>query len=205
MNNVSSNSISLQEMEEACPIPLLILALIEARQYRWQKSLQEKKDAGEDSILEWFRKNFRDWYREQWVKHLNGLQYYEGFSSEEFNITSSAKEDEALIKTMVQFLVDDGNKGENLGIILWAREFGADMNKVIKFLRKIKINSKRFIWDSDTLQFICMALQEADRYKWIESQKAGKDLGEKAIYDWFKQHWCTWKEKNVSNFIQKVS
>jgi hypothetical protein len=32
--------------------------------------------------------------------------------------------------------------------------------------------------------------READRYKWIESEKAGQDLGEVAVRQWVKQHWC---------------
>lgn len=31
--------------------------------------------------------------------------------------------------------------------------------------------------------------QEAQRYKWIESEKAGRDLGESAIRKWVKNHW----------------
>jgi hypothetical protein len=31
--------------------------------------------------------------------------------------------------------------------------------------------------------------QEALRYKWIESEKAGKDLGEAALRQWVKCHW----------------
>jgi len=31
--------------------------------------------------------------------------------------------------------------------------------------------------------------QEALRYKWIESEKAGRDLGEPAIRRWVQQHW----------------
>jgi hypothetical protein len=31
--------------------------------------------------------------------------------------------------------------------------------------------------------------QEALRYKWIESEKAGRDLGEVAIRRWVQQHW----------------
>ena len=30
---------------------------------------------------------------------------------------------------------------------------------------------------------------EAQRYKWIESEKAGRDLGEWAIRSWVRQHW----------------
>jgi hypothetical protein len=32
--------------------------------------------------------------------------------------------------------------------------------------------------------------REAERYKWIESEKAGCDLGEGAIRRWVKDHWC---------------
>jgi hypothetical protein len=31
--------------------------------------------------------------------------------------------------------------------------------------------------------------QEAERYKWIESEKAGRDLGEWAIRCWVREHW----------------
>jgi len=31
--------------------------------------------------------------------------------------------------------------------------------------------------------------QEALRFKWIESEKAGRDLGEAAIRRWVKEHW----------------
>jgi hypothetical protein len=31
--------------------------------------------------------------------------------------------------------------------------------------------------------------KEALRYKWIESEKAGKDLGDDAIRRWVKEHW----------------
>jgi hypothetical protein len=32
--------------------------------------------------------------------------------------------------------------------------------------------------------------RETDRHKWIESEKAGQDLGEVAVRQWVKQHWC---------------
>jgi hypothetical protein len=31
--------------------------------------------------------------------------------------------------------------------------------------------------------------EEAQRFKWIESEKAGRDLGETAIKSWIGQHW----------------
>jgi len=32
-------------------------------------------------------------------------------------------------------------------------------------------------------------VQEAKRHKWIESEKAGRDLGESAIRCWVREHW----------------
>jgi hypothetical protein len=31
--------------------------------------------------------------------------------------------------------------------------------------------------------------READEYKWIESERAGRDLGEAALRRWVKEHW----------------
>ena len=33
------------------------------------------------------------------------------------------------------------------------------------------------------------AVREADRHKWIESQKHGRDLGPQAVRDWFRNYW----------------
>ena len=33
------------------------------------------------------------------------------------------------------------------------------------------------------------SFREADRFKWIQSEKAGRDLGEQAIRSWVQEHW----------------
>ena len=33
------------------------------------------------------------------------------------------------------------------------------------------------------------AYKEAQRHKWIESEKHGRDLGEVALKEWFRKHW----------------
>ena len=38
----------------------------------------------------------------------------------------------------------------------------------------------------------CEAVTEAERHKWIESEKAGYDLGESAIEEWNRCHWWGW-------------
>jgi hypothetical protein len=41
-------------------------------------------------------------------------------------------------------------------------------------------------------QLFRAALQEAEKHKWIESQKAGRDLGEAALRDWSRRYWWRW-------------
>jgi hypothetical protein len=36
------------------------------------------------------------------------------------------------------------------------------------------------------------ALGEAERHKYLESEKAGHDLGQSAIEDWHRRHWTIW-------------
>lgn len=36
------------------------------------------------------------------------------------------------------------------------------------------------------------ATQEAQRHRWIESQKHGRDLGVGAVHDWYRRHWINY-------------
>jgi hypothetical protein len=35
-------------------------------------------------------------------------------------------------------------------------------------------------------------MKEAEKHKWIESEKAGRDLGEAALWDWSRRYWRHW-------------
>jgi len=37
-----------------------------------------------------------------------------------------------------------------------------------------------------------LAMREAEKHKWIESEKAGRDLGEAALWDWSRRYWWKW-------------
>ena len=37
-----------------------------------------------------------------------------------------------------------------------------------------------------------MARREAEQHKYLESQRAGRDLGTSAIEDWHRRHWTIW-------------
>jgi len=54
-------------------------------------------------------------------------------------------------------------------------------------------------------------MEEAQKYKWLESEKAGRDLGEKAISDWvtkfgkkFRKKWELEDIEEAKKELQKV-
>ena len=36
------------------------------------------------------------------------------------------------------------------------------------------------------------AYHEAEKHRWIESEKHGQDLGERAILEWYRRYWRAW-------------
>lgn len=46
----------------------------------------------------------------------------------------------------------------------------------------------------DLRTFNELQLQEIERHKWIESEKAGRDLGEEAAMDWIHRYAATFRE-----------
>jgi|SaaInlStandDraft_1057018.scaffolds.fasta_scaffold383872_2 hypothetical protein len=40
----------------------------------------------------------------------------------------------------------------------------------------------------DNKEIICKQINEMQRHKWIESEKAGYDLGDTALLDWVEAH-----------------
>jgi hypothetical protein len=65
-------------------------------------------------------------------------------------------------------------------------------------------DSPRF--DSATVQSIyddCVT--EAEKFKWIASEKAGFDLGERAIRDWVQEHWSGYLRAKWLEHLQGVT
>ncbi len=46
------------------------------------------------------------------------------------------------------------------------------------------------------------AFEEARQHRWIESQNCGRDLGDWAIYDWYRQFWPTFlRHRHVEHLV----
>jgi len=47
--------------------------------------------------------------------------------------------------------------------------------------------------------------EEIKKYKWIESEKAGRDIGwERAAREWLQQHFPGWKQDRWNRFIKEA-
>ena len=49
-----------------------------------------------------------------------------------------------------------------------------------------------------------MQRAEINRYKWIESEKAQRDLGREAVFDWINKYAATWREWFEKEFAEDI-
>ena len=61
-----------------------------------------------------------------------------------------------------------------------------------------KDDQAQFVRDSALYKEFLAERAEILKHKWIESEKAGKDIGfEKALLDWIVKHRSNWREKRM--------
>jgi hypothetical protein len=47
--------------------------------------------------------------------------------------------------------------------------------------------------------------EEINKYKWIESEKAGRDIGwEQAAHEWMRQHFPGWKRSSWNQLVREA-
>lgn len=59
--------------------------------------------------------------------------------------------------------------------------------------------------DVEVLSVFEAAFLEARHHRWIESQKAGRDLGDAAFLDWYRRHWWRFlRHRHVEHLLGDV-
>ena len=59
-------------------------------------------------------------------------------------------------------------------------------------------NKSQFVKNSVLYKEFLAEREEILKHKWIESEKAGTDIGfEKALLDWIVKHRSSWREKRI--------
>jgi hypothetical protein len=68
-------------------------------------------------------------------------------------------------------------------------------NSWLHYALKDGLETKDFINNSSVYQYYCAERDEILKHKWLESEKAGKDIGfEKALMDWIMYHRSAWRK-----------
>ena len=68
-------------------------------------------------------------------------------------------------------------------------------NSWLEYALKDGLESKDLFEKSYVYQYYCAERDEILKHKWIESEKAGKDIGfERALLDWVQKYRTGWRE-----------
>jgi len=171
---------------------MFIRALREAQVYKHSKQWAAKKELGDAPVEEWFRLYWPAWYRDRWVEHLTGKHMWKEFGEADFDLVASKdfKPDSELALRIISNLnKHKDNISENLGLLVWANGAAQDMAHVLHILKRLDINDHRTSCEPEKIKIFFLGLEEADKYKWVQSQEAKRDLGESMIAEWFEKYW----------------
>lgn len=172
---------------------LFIRAMREAQSYKHSMQAAAQKDLGEQPVLDWFHDKWTAWYRDRWVEHLCGRRKWAEFGEEDFNLVANRSFQpnmELVLRVVDNLRKHRDNVSENLGMIMVAARRGdQELNELLSVLNRLDINSKRPCYDECRIKAFFRAIEEADKHKHIESQKAGFDLGEDVVIEWFETYW----------------
>ncbi len=62
----------------------------------------------------------------------------------------------------------------------------------------VQEDKSRFVKNSVLYKEFIAEREESLKHKWIESEKAGKDIGfEKALLDWIVKHRSSWRDRRI--------
>jgi hypothetical protein len=62
----------------------------------------------------------------------------------------------------------------------------------------VQEDKSRFVKNSVLYKEFIAEREEILKHKWIESEKAGKDIGfEKALLDWIVKHRSSWRDRRI--------
>jgi hypothetical protein len=60
-------------------------------------------------------------------------------------------------------------------------------------------------WRADRMRkMLAMQRDEINRYKWIESEKAQRDLGREAVFDWINKYAAQWRDWFEQEFVEQT-
>jgi hypothetical protein len=116
-------------------------AFKEAERHKWIESQKHGRDLGETALREWYRKHWYMYCRRKRLEHLQGSQCWREFGDDHFGQLYSLIVAGDLL---VDRILDRFYAGyENLDIIIWAYDWGLQVEKVLNILIQLDMNRAR--------------------------------------------------------------
>ena len=118
-------------------------APLEAARHKWIESQKNGSDLGKHAISDWYTNHWYYFCIGKRIEHLLGNHCWQEFSETHFGFLEALQlEDDLLADRILDriFLM----RMENLDIIIWAREWNLEIDRVMEILELIDINSARF-------------------------------------------------------------
>src|SRR5262245_22691907 len=104
----------------------------EAACYKWIESEKAGFDLGEAAIRSWVKKHWWGYLRARWMEHLQGLRFWVELDKGDFGLITLRFQDKALLLDRIFDRLKAGQ--ENLDIILWALDWGINMDDICEIL-----------------------------------------------------------------------
>ena len=110
----------------------------EAERHKWIESQKRGRDLGIAALVDWFHRHWPRYCRFKCVAHLSGNELWVEFGDSDFGLLDAlARQDDLLLDRILDRV---RNGKENLDLILWAREWGLPMDRVIQVLTDLNLN-----------------------------------------------------------------
>lgn len=113
----------------------------EALRFKWIESEKAGHDLGEAAIRAWVKEHWWGYLRARWLEHLQGKRFWVELDRGDFGLLQREFDGDIVLLDRILDRLKAGR--ENLDIIQWAIEFSVSMDKVLKILEALDINSRR--------------------------------------------------------------
>ena len=113
----------------------------EALRFKWIESEKAGHDLGEEALKIWVKRHWWGYLRARWVEHLQGIRFWVELDRGDFGLLERIVPDDQFLMDRILDRIKMG--WENLDIIIWSQDWGLPMDRVIRVLEILDINSRR--------------------------------------------------------------
>lgn len=134
-----------QRRSEIYARSLLSVAWDEIQRHKWIESEKARCDVGQAAVTDWVRRFWWRFCRWRRIEHIEGVHRWHEFSHEDFaRILPPILANDALMLLIVELMKTDRRRViSDLEVIVWARDAGVSMDRVLEILGEIHINDAR--------------------------------------------------------------